>query len=591
MLIRNDKFSGEFPKRTTRRRGDNTAEVALDCLIVSDSLRPINGPVVVPNVSTVNVNSVFEHDGVFFTWSEDVDAVETPIDSAIDRIFFTGLDTPRQATVEGLANDITYKLGLPAPPEKPILQSQVAVGTGDDINTFYVMTYTNIWGEESAQSEALEVTYKNGDGITVFGGRLGSLDLGSYGIVEWSLYRGAGDQSQLVEKVSIEQDTIFDNALTTVLGKTLDSLTNFPPPDNMIGLHVMSNGIALGFVKDTRKVVVSEPYNLNAWPYEFTVGSDVIAVSSYENTAVIGTKGYPEIATIVNPENIVPIRLNDREPCVSKRSMVQGANGVFYAAPTTLFYIGPGGARAMTIDMVDAQSWRALKPETFNAVYRSGAYMAFYSDSAQGGTWVFDTREENATIRRLSLWASAAVVGEGNDNLYYASENVLYQFDADNTKLMYRWESSEHGNGSPYAITSRRILSPDLAANPTPLELAAIREAEAAVAATREGEVATALALGVAVGVGGAVGQSMVAEYPVAGTDLPPLADPLEVASVKLCVYADRQLMHEEVITQEDEDRINYHDRARVWSYKLEGNIEITQVDLAGSISEMHTGS
>ena len=592
MLIRNQQFSGEFPKRTTRRRGENIAEEARDCLIVSHELRALNGSVTVPNVDTTSAKTLFEYDGEFFTFGFDVDAVPTPLDGAIKRVFYTGTDTPRQAEVSGLRNNQTYKLGVPAPPEAPILQDQIAVGTGSDIDTFYVMTYTNQWGEEGAQSLPLEVTYKTGDALVIFGGRLGSLDLDSYGITEWNLYRGAGDQAQLVGSASIDTDTITDNALSVVLGRTINSLTNYPPPDDMIGLHVMSNGIGLGFVAGSRKVYVSERYNLNAWPYDFTVSSDIVAVSSYENTVVVGTEGYPEIANIVNPANIVPIRLNEREPCVSKRSMVQGDRGVFYAAPTCLFYIGSGGARAITSDMVDPRSWRDLKPETFNAVYRAGSYMAVYGDQEQGGTWVFDTREENATIRRLTLWTEAWVLAEGTNDLYFSEANELRLFDSsEGARISYFWESSEHGQGSPFAITSRRILSPDLANNPSPAELETIRENEATALAAKSAELAAGMALGNAVGIGGAVGQTPVADYPVAGDELSYLTEPLELESVTIRIYGDRKLVHEEVITDEDEDRINYADRARVWHYELEGTAHITQVDLAGSISEMHTGS
>ena len=40
--------------------------------------------------------------------------------------------------------------------------------------------------------------------------------------------------------------------------------------------------------------------------------------------------------------------LTNREPCVSKESVVQAGGGVIYATPSNLYFIGPSGGQSLT---------------------------------------------------------------------------------------------------------------------------------------------------------------------------------------------------------------------------------------------------
>ena len=129
---------------------------------------------------------------------------------------------------------------------------------------------------------------------------------------------------------------------------------------------------------------ISEPNQLNAWPHNFSSQSDIVALSSFDNTLVILTTGYPEVATFYDPATIVPSILTNREPCVSKESVVQASGGVIYATPSNLYFIGPSGGQSLTENHYSDREFSRLKPETFNSAFRDGEYYAFHDGDAQG---------------------------------------------------------------------------------------------------------------------------------------------------------------------------------------------------------------
>ena len=530
MLIQNRQFSGEHPKRSNRLRNSNVADLALNCELSSGELRAIRGTSIVKS-NIGETLSLHELEGGFISWSTDVDAVDAPIQTG-DWIFYTGTDAPRWGKFDDIRRgDPGFKAGLPAPTANPLVIDSIEsteFTEGDLLDSFYVCTWVNEHGQEGQQSVPLTFQHRYGDLIRLSFTGIDAVELAEYGINEVRVYRGVSDVAQLVVGSTYPRSAQLPDRTHGVLAETLNSTDNYPPPEDMIGLHLMSNGIGVGFVANEKRILLTKNYNLHAWSYEFNVANTPVAVSSFENTVVVLTDGHPEVATIVDPQYIVPVKLTDREPCVAKRGVTQGRNGVFYPAPSGLIHISSAGLQRVTQDFFSDIDWAQLSPESFTAAYSDGSYYAFY-DNGERGTFVFDMDEGNATVRQLSLWGSAVTSGSGTNTLYVADAPNILKLKGSDSKINYLWRSSLYGDGSPFAITTRRVLSPDF---------------------NEEG-----------------------------------------TAFVTLRVYADGELVHEEQVSDERVDRINYCDRARYWYYELEGDIDITQVDLAGSGSEMHTGS
>lgn len=545
MLIQNRQFSGEVPKQSDRLKGNNIAVIAKDCALSSGELKAIREPLQIRSGIAQDATVLHERDGNFVALTGDADIVDAPGESALAYVFYTGSGFPKYSRFSDLYNgDITtIKMGAPAPTSNPV--NIVSIVASDrtvadqTVDSFFICTYTKNEGAvEGPPCVPLEFTHNFGDIVTIDLNTIIDVDLRAlYGITGINVYRSVDDDAQLELISTYPRAGSASIPITThgspVLGDTIDSLENYPPPDNLSGIHIMSNGIGMGFVPGTTQVLLTKSYKLHAWAYEFTVTNPIVGISSYENTAVILTEGYPEIANVIDPQIVVPIKLNDREPCVAKRGIVQGSYGVFYPSPSGLIYISANGLSRVTQNYFGKSDWQALQPETFVAAFKDGSYYAFHGDAQTGETFVFDTDESNATVRRLSTWGTAMTTGAGTNDLFYVSGTNVLQLGGSPTKRKYLWRSSLYGGGSPFAITTRRVLSPGFRFD--------------------------------------------------------------ETTSVTLRVYAHFDgadtLVHEEDITNDKVDRIDYFDRARFWYYELEGDIDITQVDLAGSASEMHTGS
>jgi len=613
MLIANRQFSGERPKKSIRNVQTNEAEVALDCEILSDELRPIktNLPTDVELVD--GVQTIFNIEGTWLSFDQDVDVVRSPVGQSVTRIFWTGDGKPKQATVDEFQAGISYSLGVPRPPAIPVgtVSGDPDVEVSEVISSFLIFTFVNAYGEEGDRSAPSEgFTYQPGQTITMDSMTDALLEplIAEHNVVaiRWYLFDPDADASRFVSEVPVTQptDTVVTSGL--FLGESFSTDDFDVPPPNLQGLHVMSNQVMLGF--DGRTVYATEPGQPSAWRYFFPVTSNVVAISSYDNNAVILTEEYPEIATIFDPRNISTTVLADREPCVSTRSVVQGLGGVIYAAPSGTYFIGSSGGQMLTEDFYDEEDWQQVRPETLLGVFRDGEYIGFHrSLEKEGNAVVFDTREANAIVRQLSQKADAAFVLPGTDDLYVAVDGRLELVNGGSDDQVYFWRSKMHGGGSPFAITSRRLISCQFFDNLTAEERAAFEEFRDTVIADRQALIQERLAIGVIHGLGGALNQDTLGGCGLWA--MPGVSTPQDQGVVigggaegtiprtptefftDLTIYGDKDIVHTERITDVCVGRVKYTQRRRLWQYELRGNAELTQFDMAGSNTEMHNGS
>jgi len=614
MRISNRLFSGERPKIEARYLQDSEAQLALDCELTSTGLRALNANRFIQKFNS-EPKTIYSFDDEWLTWDKRVCVAESPTGVTTRRVFWTGDGAPKQATIQEFRKGRETLIGIPTPiaPSFVSLDGDAVEPTSNIITTLYTVSFVNRYGEEGDMSlPSPLIRFRLGRTLTI--GNLGNVSgnqtkLRKYdSIVAYRLYRLDNEQARFVTEQPLGANT-FADLTTNTLGEIFQTQDFVPPPDDMQGLHVMANGVGVGFVG--KNVYMSEPYQLNVWPYNFPVRSAVVAISSFDNTLVIATQGYPEVATVYDPRNVTPAMLTEREPCVSPHSMVQGLGGVIYATPSNLFYIGPSGGRSLTEDFMGDRHWAELKPETSHAVYRDGTYYAFHEGASEGGCWVFDTRESNAVVRRLTQYADAAFVLQGTDDMYLASASQLELFQGGTERLSYRWIGKEHGFGNPVAMTCARALSESF------LDQRSIEQIEQSVEAQRAAQertrrnIAARRNLSLVNGIGGAINQDVIAgagfwslpgitdpatrRQPLGaaignGSDQP-VPDTLQRLTLNLRVFADTVVIDESVIEDEEPIRLSYADRARRWSYELSGEMDVSQFDMAGSQSEMHYGS
>jgi hypothetical protein len=171
------------------------------------------------------------------------------------------------------------------------------------------------------------------------------------------------------------------------------------------------------------------------------VGCEIIG-----QAVVIGTKGPTYLASGNDPLRLIPIRLEGRQPQVSKRSMQLTNMGVIYASPDGLVSVTPDGRMTLvTRDLFTRDQWQAYKPESMHAVVHDERYFLFWQVSADSrGLMIFDFTGDGLGVIHSEQWASAAYSDPRRDALFLAtpaSGDNLVMWDAALTFLTMKWRS------------------------------------------------------------------------------------------------------------------------------------------------------
>ncbi|MFC6441037.1 hypothetical protein [Bowmanella sp. JS7-9] len=425
------------------------ATLAINCRFDSGSLEPYADLVAKAATLATNTSSIYLYgDTHWFSWSDDVDLVESPINNdQYSRAYFTGsgsypkITAAAIATGGGVMPTASYKMGVQQP-TAPILKGYLNntddADAENDITRFYVQTYVNAYGEESMPSDiSEEITLLNPDAsVELYFDAIGVND---QNITKRRLYRTNGDAYQLVAELDVglhtSSATAFeDNVADAGLGIVLESWGYSEPNSAMKGLTAMANGILAGFWGNT--VAFSEQYQPHAWPtdYQQTTEFDVVAIKGIGNSIVVGTTGNPYLFAGVSPDAVSGQKLEIAQSCVSKRSMVDMGNYVIYASPDGLVGIGPGMARLLTEGMFNKKAWANYNPETIVATYYEDKYVAFFD----GGGFIFDPRTQD--FIELDFSADAVYTDLKRDTLYIVQSDNLFAMDEALASMPFTWE-------------------------------------------------------------------------------------------------------------------------------------------------------
>jgi len=166
--IRVNSFSGIAPRVQNRLLGDNQAQIADNCRLLSGSLEPWDKPAQVTSnpLATGDVLSLFKmKSGAstnWLSWTRDVDCVPSLIAGDEEqRIYYTGDGEPRMSNY-ALATDgggvmpaSFFVLGVTEPLVAPTVVP--AGGSGTLESRAYIETFVTQYGEESAPSPASTV--------------------------------------------------------------------------------------------------------------------------------------------------------------------------------------------------------------------------------------------------------------------------------------------------------------------------------------------------------------------------------------------------------------------------------------------------
>lgn len=465
-------FRGITPRNNPALLDANVAQVAHNAVLWHRDLRALRGlvDVVTPAARGSAIRTIYrmgqslgetQH---WLAWTTDVDVVTGIIaDDPDERTFYTGDGPPKVTTLPLAVNGgssfpvASYQLGLPRPTgqmfgEVTKLFGSTGAGFGglggggigapfgvDRIyeNRVYVVTYVSVLGEEGAPGTPLRITAPTECEVTI--SNLPGAPQGNYNIVSKRLYRmvvtGANQGSYFFEaEIPISQSTFVSTQMSTALNEELTTLKYDPPPADLQGLVAMPNGILAGF--SGYDIYFSEPYLPYAWPNDYRMTADypIVGLGVFGATLVVLTKGVPYLVNGSHPDSMSMDKVALQQSCVSKKSIVSVGNGVVYAAPDGLAYVGAGTPALLTEAQFTKDEWKALPITSIKGYWYDGKYIAIHD----AGGFIINSIEDKELVTFDSAGVTAGYVDLRTDELYLCIANSIKRFNA-GASLTYTW--------------------------------------------------------------------------------------------------------------------------------------------------------
>jgi hypothetical protein len=373
-----------------------------------------------------------------------------------------------------------YDLGVPAPTAKPTV-TPPAPGTVDETRA-YVYTFVNEWGEESAPSPASDPLTGDIAGTwaltgleTAFTGGLTPNPLAKVRIYRTVVGTASVDYRFVTEldPPTATYNDVGDGTpdaggyITSVdqiaLNEPLPSLGWTTPPNGLRGLVNMANGIMVGFVG--RDLYFSEPYRPHTFPieYQVSVDSEIVGLGVYQSGVVVCTTANPYVATGTHPRSISLTRLDDVEPCLSQRSIVNSIDGVLYASQNGLIMVNQSGAFNVTEPLMTRNEWRAEYSPSTSRSAADGSRILTFTTASVG--WLFSPAEPLGQIVNLSGFSD--VTGVQTDpftgEAYIIARDVVFLWNPNTTiPQSYTWRSKEFELPKPVNMGAYRLQYQDV---------------------------------------------------------------------------------------------------------------------------------
>jgi hypothetical protein len=398
----------------------------------------------------------------WLSWTTVVHAVRGfDPDDTTERTYYTGDGAPKVTdNTIGLATapypTASRPLGIPAPVAAPTLTA-AGGGVGQLATAFYVYTYVNDWGWESAPSPVSAANTRKSDDTATLSA-FSAVPSGNYGITAIRIYRTATGASGATEFFYLREIAIGTASTTDdnrSLGEVLETTTWLPAPGvprggaaggseaNLSNLTALWNGMLAGIVNN--RVRFCEPYIAYAWPDEYDVvppDSKAVALGVFGQQLLVLTTGRPLIVAGSGPDSLDHRPLEIPQGCVASRSVVSMGNGVAWASEDGLCWFGAGGGSILTAGTMTRTDWRALVPSSIIGRMYEGLYFGSYSTDGGTTRQGFMIDPSNPTgIYFLDSGYAGTHFDELQDQLYVLSGTNVQRWDAGASSMTYRFRS------------------------------------------------------------------------------------------------------------------------------------------------------
>jgi len=201
-----------------------------------------------------------------------------------------------------------------------------------------------------------------------------------------------------------------DSVLPINLGRSIKSQGWFPPPNKMLGIALMANGVIAGWRGNS--IFFSDRHLPHAWDpdYTITVEDEIIGGQSYGNVLVIGTRSRPYIVTGIDPASMSAKKVEFHAPLIAKEAIVDAGFGVMYMSHDGLVLISGSGPKYLTEGHFTEQEWlKATEGRNRVAFYDGIAFV--YGRNRR--ILVLDAKGGRLEVSEVELDIGAATPKEG----------------------------------------------------------------------------------------------------------------------------------------------------------------------------------
>ena len=395
-------------------------------------------------------------EGKWLEFAADVNVIDSPVaEDSHARVYFTGYGSyPQIASAQSLGN--IYELGIPAPPTpSPSLSPSTSANVGEEnpISRAYIATYVTAFGEEGPPS-----AIQPSDLVDVYSDQTVSITLGSatgtrnYAYIR--VYRTDEDGVfRFLSQISSSGGTVTDNQVPdSSLGEEVPSNDWIGPPDNMIGLVSIPNGISAGFVDQT--LCISEAFLPHAWPeaYQLTTKSKIVGLAPLDTGLLVLTEGKPVVVQGADPSALVMTELDIAQSCVSKRSIVDMGDSVIYASPDGLVRVSSSGSAVVTEAIVSRAEWQSgYNPSTIRAYRWEDRYVGFHDVvNATYNGFILEPRGKENAFTKITSTGIAGFNALEDDLLYFVTDTgSLLTFADAASYATVEWRSKHFFTAKP----------------------------------------------------------------------------------------------------------------------------------------------
>lgn len=407
----------------------------------------------------------------WLSWTSTVHAVRGfDAEDTTERTYYTGNGAPKATdntmALAGAPYPTTYRpLGLPAPATAPTVTVD-ALGSGVTLSgitetRFYVYTYVNDWGWESAPSP-VSAQIDRDTALTATIGSFASVPSG-HSATAIRIYRtqagsdGSADVFFMREITYGTSSTKDDNR---ALGEVCPTKTWLPPPDDLSNLTALWNGMLAGISGNS--VRFCEAYTPYAWPIAYDAlppDSKPVALGVFGQSLLVLTTGRPLLVAGSAPDSMDQQPLELPQGCVAPRSVVSMGTGVAWASNDGLVWYGAGGARILTAGIMLREDWQALVPSSIIGQMYEGLYFGSYSTDGDATRKGFIINQGDPQgIYFLSDGFTAAHFDELQDQLYVLNGTAVQRWDAGVT-MTYTAKSKAFSVPSPQSFSCAQVTA------------------------------------------------------------------------------------------------------------------------------------